>query len=167
MKSIVLFDSDREVTLDEIREQCESNEMEVPEQGSEAWYSLVNDFHQWDWEDFRSDAGLHFDLGLCLVTGYDGLWDGRHEGGKVLTISNGGDLVSMLSNCDQVVVSLEPDDGLVVTGHHHDGTNRRVVRQLNKRGVQVVECCGDERTREYHARLKKLSHRVTKKMIGL
>ena len=167
MKATILFDSDREVTLEEVKEHCESNGMEVPEQGSEAWYSIVNDFHQWDWDDFRVDACYKFDLGPCLITGYDGLWDGRHEGGKVQTINDGGDLVALLSNCDQVVVSLEPDDGLVVVGHHHDGTNRRVVRPLNKRGIQVVESVGDRRTREFHDKLKKLSHRVTKKMIGL
>lgn len=164
MKEIELFDSDRSVSLDEIKDYCKNNEREVPTEGSQDYYNIVSEIQRWDTEDFQSDCALHFDLGQCLVAGYAGLWYGNAAGGKVMTINSGADLFCM--DVDRLRVVLE-DDGLVLYGYHHDGTNRYVVRQLNERGKALVDKYGDERTAEFHSRLRKLSRKVTKKMIGL
>lgn len=164
MKEIELFDSERSVSLDEIKDYCQNNEREVPTEGSQDYYDIVSEIQRWDTEDFQSDCALHFDLGQCLVAGYAGLWYGNAAGGKVMRIDSGADLFCM--DVDRLRVVLE-DDGLVLYGYHHDGTNRYVVRQLNERGKALVNKYGDEHTAEFHSRLRKLSRKVTKKMIGL
>lgn len=164
MKEIELFDSERSVSLDEIKDYCQNNEREVPTEGSQDYYDIVSEIQRWDTEDFQSDCALHFDLGQCLVAGYAGLWYGNAAGGKVMTINSGADLFCM--DVDRLRVVLE-DDGLVLYGYHHDGMNRYVVRQLNERGKALVDKHGDEHTAEFHNRLRKLSRKVTKKMIGL
>ena len=164
MKEIELFDSEREVSLDEIKDYCQNNEREVPTEGSQDYYDIVSEIQHWEAEDFQSDCALHFDLGQCLVAGYAGLWYGNAAGGKVMRIDSGADLFCM--DVDRLRVVLE-DDGLVLYGYHHDGTNRYVVRQLNERGKALVDKHGDEHTAEFHNRLRKLSRKVTKKMIGL
>ena len=165
MKTIELFDSEREVSFEEIKDHCEANEIPVPEEDSDKWWDIVNDIREWDCDDFRSDACYHFDLGLCLVKGYAGLWNGNAEGGKVMRINSANDLFFM--DVDRVRVTLE-DDGLVVYGYHHDGTNRYVVYQLTERGEKFIENHEDELSpRELHDRLIKahLVKRVTKKLV--
>jgi hypothetical protein len=164
MKEIELLDTDREVSFDEVKGYCANNDMEVPAEGTQDYYDIVSDIQSWDIDDFKEDAALHFDLGLCLVKGYAGLWNGPAEGGKVMRIDSGADL--FFQDVDRVRVVLE-GDGLVVYGYHHDGTNRYVVRQLNERGNALYSKNGDEHTREFHERLMKLSRKITKKMIGL
>ena len=164
MNTIELFDSDREVSFEEIKDHCECNDIPVPEEDSDKWWDIVNDIREWDCDDFRSDACYHFDLGLCLVKGYAGLWNGNAEGGKVMRINSANDLFFM--EVDRVRVTLE-DDGLVVYGYHHDGTNRYVVRPLNKRGEAFIDRYGDSGTRACHERLinGKMTKKVTRKMI--
>jgi hypothetical protein len=164
MKEIELLDTDREVSFDEVKGYCVNNDMEVPAEGTQDYYDIVSEIQSWDIDDFKEDAALHFDLGQCLVAGYAGLWNGNAAGGKVMTIDSGADLFCM--DVDRLRVVLE-DDGLVLYGYHHDGTNRYVVRQLNERGKALVDKYGDEHTAEFHNRLRKLSRKVTKKMIGL
>ena len=159
-KEIELFDSDREVTMEEIAEHCEANEWEVPEEGSERYWDIVNDFHQWDADDFREDALWSFKLGKCLVKGYAGLWNGHREGGTFMDVSKGGDLFFM--DVDYLRIVLEPEDGLVLYGTHHDGTNRYVVYKVTKRGEEYIDRHEDEFSpRELHERLLK-AHLVRK-----
>lgn len=165
MKDTELFDSDRDVSAEEIKEHCEANERPVPADGSDEWWDIVNSIREWECDDFRGDACYHFDLGRCLVRGYAGLWTGPAEGGKVMRVDRGEDLFFM--DVDRVRVVLE-DDGLVVYGYHHDGTNRYVVYQLTERGEKFIENHEDELSpRELHDRLIKahLVKRVTKKMV--
>lgn len=159
---IVLLDSAREVSLDEITEHCKSNECEVPAEDSQEYWELVEQFRTWDSEDFRDDCAYNFGLGKCLVTGYAGLWDGRHAGGTIIDLNKGGDLFQLVSRCDDIKVVIDPDDGLVVYGYHHDGTNRYVVRQLNKRGLNYIANWDDMNSRTLHERL--LNGKMTKKI---
>lgn len=153
-KELVIFESDREVSMDEIREHCECNDMPVPEEDSHEYWSIVNNIREWDTEDFLCNAaGYKLNLGPCLIHGYAGLWYGHADGGKFVEINGPRDLVSLMDNCDEVKVVIDPDDGLVVYGYHHDGTNRYIVTQLTKRGIAYVDNHGKYNTREYHNKI--------------
>lgn len=169
-EAIVLYDSSREITDEEVRDYCECSECDLPEEDSDAWYKIVNDIREIDLDDFRSDCALNFSLGKCLATGYAGLWDGRHAGGTIINVKRGGDLFQLVSNCDDVKVVLDPDDGLVVYGYHHDGTNRYQVRQINDRGLDYIythEEFLDRRTLHENLINGKMTRKITKKMFKL
>ena len=159
-KEIEIFDSEREVSMEEIIDHCEANECEVPEEGSTAYWDIVGDFHQWECEDFRDDSLWRFKLGKCLVKGYAGLWTGPAAGGKFIEVNRGGDLFFM--DVDRVRVVIDPEDGLVVYGYHHDGTNRYVIYQVTERGEKYIARHEDEYSpRELHERMLK-AHLVKK-----
>ena len=163
----VLLESQCEITMDEIRDHCEDNGRPVPEEGSTEYWELVGEFREWDCDDFKNDMCYSFKLGKCLVTGYAGLWDGRHAGGTIIDVNKGGDLFQLARNCDDIKVVLDPDDGLVVYGYHHDGTNRYTVRQLNKRGLNLIDGADDLNSQSLHERLLngRMARKITLKMI--
>ena len=166
-EELVLLDSQCEIPMDAIKDHCESNGIPVPEEGSSEYWELVGSFRDWDCDDFKNDMCYNLNLGKCLVTGYAGLWDGRHAGGTIIEVNKGGDLFQLVRNCDDLKVVIDPDDGLVVYGYHHDGTNRYVVRQLNKRGLNYIADKDDMNSRELHERLLKgkMTKKITLKMI--
>lgn len=151
-KEVELLDTDREVTMDEVRECCEANEWDVPAEDSDRYWEIVNDLRQWDVDDFKGDACYHFDLGLCLVKGYCGLWYGNCAAGKLMTVDSGRDL--FFQDVDRVRIAIDSDDGLVVKNYHHDGTNRFVVYKVTPRGQKFIDNHdGEFSDRELHERL--------------
>lgn len=139
-KEIVLFDSMRDIEMDEIKDYCESNDREVPEENSTEYWDIVNHLREWEADDFRDNcSGMKLDLGQCLVHGYAGLWNGPSEGGILKTINGPSDLLEIAENCDEVKVVIDPDEGLTVKGYHHDGTNTYHVYQLTDRGNAYVD----------------------------
>ena len=169
-EATVLFDSSREITDEEVRVFCECSELDLPEEDSDDWYKIVNDIREIELDDFRSDCALDFSLGKCLATGYAGLWDGHHAGGTIIDVKRGSDLFQLVSNCDDCKVVIDPDDGLVVYGYHHDGENRYQVRQINDRGLDYIyahEEFLDRRTLHENLINGKMTRKITKKMFKL
>ena len=144
-----LFQSDREVTMEEIKDNCEANEIEVPEEDSPEYWEWVNTFRDWDWQNFEENLKYSKRLpGQVVITGELGLWDGRHEIIPVLAdmaedpvgffgrfTRNGG------TECELEVGYDE--DGLFVTVRHHDGTNRFRVLEVTDAGKRYLDR-GDE-----------------------
>lgn len=145
-----LFQSDREVTMEEIKDYCEANELEVPEENSTKYWELVSDFRDRDWEDFEENLECSRKLpGQVVITGELGLWDGRHEIIPVLA-DMAGDPIKFFErftrNCgsDCEIAIGYGKDGLFVTVSHHDGTNRFRVLEVTDAGKNYLESDGYE-----------------------
>ena len=145
-----LFQSDREVTMEEIKDNCEANEVEVPEEDSTEYWEWVNTFRDWDWRDFEENLRFSKRLpGQVVITGELGLWNGRHEIIPVLA-DMAEDPVKFFGrftrNCGgdcELEVGYD-EDGLFVTVRHHDGTNRFRVLEVTDAGKRYIERDGDE-----------------------
>lgn len=147
-----LYESDREVTMDEITEHCEANERDVPEENSSEYWDIVHDFHEWDWEDFEGNIKCSKILpGQCVITGTLGLWDGRHEIIPVM-MDMAEDPIAFFGrftrNCGDFEMEIGYDEeGLFVRVSHHDGTNRFRVLEVTDAGQRYLDRCdykGDE-----------------------
>ena len=129
---VILYQSDREVPMDEIKEHCEVNDIEVPEEDDSRYWDLVGDFHTWDYEDFESNLKASKKLpGLIVITGELGLWDGTHTIIPVM-MDMAADPMKViqkfaLSSDFEMTIGYDKE-GLFVTVHHHDGTNRYLFR---------------------------------------
>ena len=89
-----------------------------------------------DFDDFKINFKEELDNHYYVVTGTLGLWDGTHEGGKV--IAGWYDLMNLLEDCDYIKVV--DDNGLLkVTGSHHDGTNYFEVKELTDKGYEYYK----------------------------
>ena len=104
--------------------------------------------------------------GAFLVVADLGLWDGRHAGGRII-----GSLLSVLrecaNDCDDVKYEIKNDD-LVITGHHHDGTNIYTVKYITEKGFAwAMRNYGNEchRSRECHEHLLNIKG-YTRKMFS-
>lgn len=141
-----LYQSDREVTMEEIKDHCEANERDVPEENSSEYWDLVNDFREWDWDDFETNIKYSRKLPKqCVITGTLGLWDGRHEIIPVL-MDMAGDPMAFFGrftrNCSDYEMEIGYDEeGLFVKVSHHDGTNRFRVLEVTNAGQCYLERC--------------------------
>lgn len=164
---IVLLDTDPNIyTLENVRNWREDNSIE---EDSDEYWDAVNDMIDLELEDFRSDAAFNFDLGYCLVKATAGLWNGNSEGAGIRDIESGADLLDCLSkDCDNVRVVLN-EDGLVMYGYHHDGTNVYNFYQLNNKGVDYWEKHEDDYDESkilQNLFRGKMAKKITKEMIG-
>ena len=145
-ETIYLYQSDRDITMEEIKDHCEANEREVPEENSSEYWDLVSDFRGWDWDDFEGNIRSSRKLpGQCVITGALGLWDGRHEIVPVL-MDMAGDPIGFFGrftrNCGDYEMEIGYDgEGLFVTVSHHDGTNRFRVLEVTNAGQCYLERC--------------------------
>jgi len=137
-----IFDSARDIDFEEVREHCEINDMEVPEEGSNGYWDIVSHIREWELEDFWDNLKF-FDKKLkhqsVMVTGRMGLWNGRPE--IVPTLVNGID-EAIRKMCDSSIMDLkvEYDGGVInVYASHHDGTNCFEIHKLSKAGRMEIE----------------------------
>ena len=135
---IVFLDTTRIPSMDEIRELCECNEWEVPEEDSDKYWELVNTIKENDC-DLLSDC---VDLGWCVMQGSCGLWTGNSACGTVENIGGGKELLNFAftgRGIDDVRISVTKEDGLCISAYHHDGTNHYVLRQLTPAGERYYQ----------------------------
>lgn len=136
---VVFYDSTRIPTMDEIRELCECNEWEVPEEDSERYWEIVNTIKEDEGDLFRDGC---VDLGWCVMQGSCGLWTGNSACGTVENIGGGKELINFaFTGCgiEDVKISVTKEDGLCVSAYHHDGTNHYVLRQLTPAGERYYQ----------------------------
>ena len=142
---VVLYQSDRTVSMDEIKEHCEANDIEVPEEDSEEYWDLVGDFHNWDWEDFETNLKASKILpGQIVITGELGLWDGTHTIVPVM-MDMAADPIKVFKKFalnSQFEMKIGYDkEGIFVTVHHHDGTNHFRIKEVTTAGQRYLERC--------------------------
>ena len=68
-----------------------------------------------------------------VASGFCGLWDGRHAGGKF--IEGMKDLRSTMAGYDDVDI-WDEDGDFVINMHHHDGTNVLTLREITDKGYE-------------------------------
>lgn len=167
-KEIVLLDTNpSKISIEDVRAWKDDDSIE---EDSDEYYDAINDMIDVDLDDFRSNAAFNFDLGPCLVDANAGLWNGTMEGTNIIDIDSGEDILNCLSkDCDNVKVVLN-DDGLVMYGYHHDGTNTYTFYQLNSKGKEYWEKHEDDyNTNKTLKNLMngKMVKKITKEMIGV
>lgn len=160
---VTMLDTTRIPEHSEVVECCRVNDWEIPEENTPDWWDKANIIKEDELECFKMDLGVH--PGKCLAVGSAGLWYGRRDGGTFLEVNKPEDLFYLVSNCDDVKVTVDPDDGITVRGYHHDGTNIYVVRQLTEAGERFRALHEDELSaRELHERIfnnPRLSKKIT------
>lgn len=135
---VVYLDTRRIPTEEEVKDFWRNNhdeDDEFPEEGSDEYCQAESTIKSLEFDDFKDNFQS---LGLCLVHGFAGLWDGNHEGGKVIEIDTADELFYCVRGCDDVKVVCDKD-GLHVIGYHHDGTNTFTVKPLTKKGKAYWE----------------------------
>ena len=142
---VILYQSDREVSMDEIKEHCEVNDIEVPEEGDSRYWEMVGDFRTWDYEDFESNLKSSKILpGLIVITGELGLWDGTHTIIPVMMdmAADPMKVIQKFALNSQFEMTIGYDkEGLFVTVCHHDGTNRFHIKEVTTAGKRYLERC--------------------------
>lgn len=116
--------SDEELEL--VKDFCEANDWEIPEEGSNEWYQILSDYDEQDGEWFW-DQVRQFDKKVdrrILVSGTLGLWWG-HPDIKPEEFSS---LESALQEClgrDTLDIKAYEDEKgrFFFDCHHHDGCN--------------------------------------------
>lgn len=143
-KAVMLYESDREVSMDEIREACEANGWEVPEENSNDYWEKVNWIREPEWDDFL--ANLKYSKVFpkrVVVVGSAGLWYGRRT--IVPTVCNTEDLQKFWGkfaiNGDYEYHIGYDEDGLFISVPHHDGTNCYHIREITEEGEKYLEKC--------------------------
>lgn len=164
---VVLLDTySSKYTLEDVRNWKEDDSIE---EDSEEYWDAVNDMIDLEIEDFKTDAAFDFDLGECLVMATAGLWNGYSDGAGIRTITSGEDILNCLSkDCDQCRVVLN-ENGLVMYGYHHDGTNVYTFYKLNNKGVEYWEKHEDDYDESkilQNLIRGKMVKKITKDMIG-
>ena len=136
-KEVVIFDSSEEVSEDYMREEAEANGYDYDEMDDGERYQLEADIKDQEMEDFLDN--VDFGDRLYLVHGTAGRWDGDYEGGKLMYLDKFTDFSDELSNdLDAIKVAIT-DEGLVVTGYHHDGENTYIIDRVTRKGEAVCD----------------------------
>ena len=139
-------------------ETAEVNDWEIPEDGpsdDEIWQEWY-DQNERDWDDIECEVRYHDERGTYLVIASLGLWNGRFDGGKIIS----GRLDEVIRRCfeDYNRVYMEGRN-LQISATHHDGTNYFTIKKLTPKGEEYAERHEwDMSDRELHQRLFKDSH---------
>lgn len=93
---------------------------------------------------------------LYLVLGTLGLWDGTHDGGKIIQ----GGFEKVYQACAQDFTTLGFSKGVCyISAVHHDGTNYFRVKELTAKGIDyIINHPYDFEPRELHRRLWNDAH---------
>jgi len=100
---------------------------------------------QWDY-DFPDNEDDLYNIkeyldnnrGPWILTGYLGLWDGRHGGYAI--VRSYKELMDAISVSGQSDTEINDEDGdLTIIVHHHDGSNCFTLRELTDKGRQWYE----------------------------
>lgn len=143
---VMLYESDRTVTMDEIRENCECNDRDVPEEGSRAYWDEVCHAREFDFDDFLGN--LKYSTATAdryVITGYFGGWRGtRSIVPSVVPTSDWREFWAKFAVSSSFEMHVGYDkDGLFVKIFHHDGTCLYRIREMNRRGENYLARCAE------------------------
>lgn len=142
---LMLYESDREVTEDEVREWCEDNDTEVPAKYSREWWDIEAWIKEPEWEMFTEFLKLPEQV---VVTGSTGLWDGPRAVCTAVDVDPRNPEAffgkfEVRGSCFEMAIGYD-EDGLFVRVSHHDGTNRYHIRELTERGKAYLDRCEEK-----------------------
>jgi hypothetical protein len=109
-------------------------------------HETLNDY----WNDFKINLGCYGESKQYLILANLGLWDGQHDGGKIVQ----GLLNSIWKTLEDTNTIYEDGRGVLkVEAKHHDGTNHFTIYELTEKGEVFAEnnCYMDDR--ELHQKI--------------
>lgn len=135
-----IFESDREIEFDEVKERCEINDRDCPEEDSHEYYLECMSIHEGETEDFYTNLKYCKVLKVpCMVTGELGLWNG-HPSIVPMKFDCVEDAVKRCVSRDIMDIDVVYNKGAIeINCYHHDGTNCFNIRKLSKKGKAEVE----------------------------
>ena len=136
-KEDVIFDSSEEVPEDLFRDWCEQQGLDYDELDDEEKFQFEADIKDDEMAMFLDS--VDFGDRLYLVHGTAGRWDGDYEGGKLMYLDKFTDFSDELSNDINEIKVAITDEGLVVTGYHHDGENTYIIDRVTRKGEAVCD----------------------------
>lgn len=139
MKQFTIIDTMREVDMDEIREHCECNDIEVPKEDSKGYWDIVRILKDWEWEDFVENLKSTLKNERFVITGTLGLWNGKHD--IYAAVKEGLYEAVMYCISDSILdIDVQFNDGVLeVNCHHHDGTNCFEIHRLSYLGKKELD----------------------------
>ena len=140
---VVLYESDRDVSMEEIKEHCKVNDIECPEENSGEYWDMVGQFRQWDYEDLIANLKSGKLPAKVIILGPCGLWYGNREIAPVITdTSDPEKFLQKFAVSGDYHLHLKYDkDGLYVSVSHHDGTNVFRIREVTDAGLRYLKRC--------------------------
>lgn len=142
-KRVMVYESDRDVDMDEIREFCEINELEVPKENGSRYWDMVNHLREPEWDDFIGNAAYFFPE-YVVVVGKNGRWDGDRAVFHPEHVTDVAKFFGKFVLESQCEVRIGYDkDGLFVEVPHHDSTNFYHIREINERGRRYWDACAE------------------------
>lgn len=137
--SYELIDTTYIPEYEEYVENCEINDREPDEEGSEDYWDFVYETQQENYDCEISNLKWSDDYKhRCVITGAMGLWWGRPTIKPVLCENVVKAIKKCFGSCDDLRVKFE-DGVYVVHALHHDGTNCFEIHKLSKKGEAVAK----------------------------
>ena len=134
MATKMYLDSTSEISIDEIKDSCECNDNDVPEEDTEAYYDIVTHLQTTDVDDFFGNLRYSkYNNKPCIIVGTLGLWDGRHDIYPTYQNSIEDAISNCIEHADDYKIYID-DDTLKVSVYHHDGSNHFSILVLSKKG---------------------------------
>ena len=141
--SVYLYDSDRDISIEDVREWHEGNE-DIEENSSEYWDEIDN-MRGADWDDFISNLTNSKAVPKkAVIIGAVGTWHGNCNIVPVVAEFYGNEKPFLqkfaISGDFEMAVGYD-DDGLFVRVAHHDGTNFFHIREVTTAGENYLTRC--------------------------
>ena len=133
----LLYDSTREVDYTEYLEYCEANGIEPQDEDSDEYYEYVLGILAMEREVFL--ANIHYSKVndyAWLITGFLGLWDGKHEVYPTIEETLEDAILSCIGNVNCHAIIKRRGNTIFVEIIHHDGRNSFELHALSDDGAE-------------------------------
>lgn len=119
---------------------CREEDVRPKPKDSQAYYDDIAERTEMELDDFKSNLECSENNKPCMLTGSDGLWDGRHTlcPVKYNSLLEGIEDIMRRAVCDDWEIILT-EGYLELRGLHHDGTNVYELHLLSAKGLKEVE----------------------------
>jgi hypothetical protein len=125
MEEFVLYDTYTNDSDEVVKDFCEANEIEIPNENSNDYWDIFNEEKRFEWEDCEyCIKKIDKKIGKVCVIGNLGLWSGKREIVPTFKDSLLSAIYSCLKDCDYCKIEyIKEKKCFKVKGSHHDGTN--------------------------------------------
>ena len=145
-KHILFNNRDNSYSYEDYKRYCreflDCEDIEIPAEDSEEYYSWQRFEIENDWENFmyeveQYDKKVKESNGF-VINGTLGLWDGKHDIQPVLVDTLKQAIEKCIAKCDYIEISYDPDEDVIeVVASHHDGTNVFTIEEV-KYDIEAV-----------------------------
>lgn len=132
----VLYDDTNNcgLTYEDYVEECELNEIEPKDEGSDAYYEWLADTMRMYLDDLFLNLSF-VKTNKIVIEGSLGRWNGNHDIVPVVVDDIEEAIRKCCNSADYARIVLE-EGVLHIDAYHHDGTNGFTIRELSSRGEE-------------------------------